>query len=274
MLKDLIVGLGAESSVDTANDFSLSLAKAFNLQIVGTAFAFIPIYPATTPMEAFGVDFIGAQQLENRKAANAAIARFQRAAREIGVDGRTRTLEGPVANVSRQFAEMARCFDIAVVGQAKPDYWESAMIIEATLFEAGRPVVVVPYIHGSPMKLDHITVCWDGSRPAARAIADAMPFLERAQKVDLLTIATGANAGLPGGDMEDHLTRHGVSAAGKRLVAQRGDEANTILNHAADTGTDLIVMGGYGHTRLREFILGGATLGILKSMTAPVLLSH
>jgi nucleotide-binding universal stress UspA family protein len=169
---------------------------------------------------------------------------------------------------------MARCFDIAVVGQAKPDYWESAMIIEATLFEAGRPVVVVPYIHGSPMKLDHITVCWDGSRPAARAIADAMPFLERAQKVDLLTIATGANAGLPGGDMEDHLTRHGVSAAGKRLVAQRGDEANTILNHAADTGTDLIVMGGYGHTRLREFILGGATLGILKSMTAPVLLSH
>jgi nucleotide-binding universal stress UspA family protein len=74
--------------------------------------------------------------------------------------------------------------------------------------------------------------------------------------------------------MEDHLVRHGVHSASKRLSSQRGDEANTILNHASDTGTDLIVMGGYGHTRLREFILGGVTLGILRSMTAPVLLSH
>jgi nucleotide-binding universal stress UspA family protein len=74
--------------------------------------------------------------------------------------------------------------------------------------------------------------------------------------------------------MEGHLARHGVNSASRRLMTDRGEEANAILNHAADTMTDLIVMGGYGHTRLREFILGGVTLGILRSMTAPVLLSH
>jgi nucleotide-binding universal stress UspA family protein len=101
-----------------------------------------------------------------------------------------------------------------------------------------------------------------------------MPFLQRAKKVDLLTIATGGADEFSSADMKDHLARHGVNVASKRLTSKRGDEANAILNHAADTSTDFIVMGGYGHTRLREFILGGVTLGILRSMTAPVLLSH
>jgi nucleotide-binding universal stress UspA family protein len=74
--------------------------------------------------------------------------------------------------------------------------------------------------------------------------------------------------------MEGHLVRHGVNAGAISVVSQNGDEANTILNHAANVGTDLIVMGGYGHNRFREFVLGGVTRELLKSMTAPVLMSH
>ncbi|HEY7457677.1 MAG TPA: universal stress protein [Xanthobacteraceae bacterium] len=274
MLKDVIVGLGPESAVDPAANFAISLAKDFNLQMFGAGFAFVPVYPATTPMEALGADFISAQRAQNKKAANAAIARFQRVANEIGVTAQSRILEAPVADASRQFAELARHFDVAILGQAKPDFWETDLIIEAALFESGRPLIVVPYIYSGPMKLNHITVCWDGGRPAARAVGDAMPFLLRAKKVDLVTIATGATEELSSAEMEGHLARHGVNSASRRLMTDRGEEANAILNHAADTMTDLIVMGGYGHTRLREFILGGVTLGILRSMTAPVLLSH
>jgi nucleotide-binding universal stress UspA family protein len=274
MLKDLIVGLSPDSTVDTASNFAISLSKDFNLEMLGTGFVFVPVYPSTTPMELLGADFIGAHRTENKKGADAAVARFLRAATEMGVAAQSRILQGPVAEVSSQFAQLLRQFDIAVLSQAKPDYWESDVIIEVALFGSGRPIIVVPYIHSGPMKLDHVTVCWDGSRPAARAIADAKPFLERAKNVDLLTITTGTTDGFESQDMEVHLRRHRVQSSSVRLTSQRGDEANAILNHAADTGTDLIVMGGYGHTRLREFILGGVTLGILKSMTAPVLLSH
>lgn len=274
MLKDLIVGLSPDSAVDTASSFAISLSKNFNLEMLGTSFSLVPVYPATTPMELFGADFVSAYRAQNKQAADAATARFLRTATETGVPAQSRMLQAPVAEVSRQFAQLARHFDIAMLGQARPDDWVSDLIIEATLFESGRSLIVVPYIQSSPMKLDHVTACWDSGRPAARAIADAMPFLERARKVDLLTIATSATEELDSKDMEVHLRRHGVNSTSVRLTSQRGDEANTILNHAADTSTDLIVMGGYGHTRLREFVLGGATLGILKSMTAPVLLSH
>lgn len=274
MLKDLIVGLGPDYAADTASSFAISLSKSFDLETLGTSFAFVPVYPSTTPMELFGTDFISAQRRENKKGADAAIARFLRTATEMGVIAEVRMLQAPVAEVSHQFAQLVRHFDIAVLGQAKPDYWESDLIIEAALFGSGRPLIVVPYIYNGPMKLDNITVCWDGGRPAARAIADAMPFLERAKKVDLLTVLTGANDGSESEDMAVHLQRHGVNSESVRLTSWRGNEASTILSHVADTGTDLIVMGGYGHTRLREFILGGVTLGILKSMTAPVLLSH
>ena len=219
MLKDLIVGLSPDSAADATSSFAISLSKSFNLEMLGTSFAFVPVYPATTPMELLGADFISAQRSENKKGADAAVARFLRTATEIGVTAEVRMLQAPVAEVSRQFAQLTRHFDIAVLGQAKPDYWESDVIIEVALFGAGRPLIVVPYIHNGPMKLDHVTVCWDGGRPAARAIADAMPFLERAKNVDLLTITTSATDDFGSEDMEVHLRRHRVHSSSVRLTS-------------------------------------------------------
>ena len=166
---------------------------------------------------------------------------------------------------------------LSVVAQDEPDSMPGRdMVIEAALFQSGRPVVVVPYIQKQGLKLDRVSVCWDGSRNAARAVADAMPILQKAKTVEVVVVigAHGKSRELPGADIAQHLARHNLKVELSELVADDIDVPNTILSHAADVGTDFIVMGGYGHSRWREFVLGGATRAMLSSMTVPVLMSH
>jgi len=175
------------------------------------------------------------------------------------------------------FAQIARRFDLAVVGQAQREGGASDdLVVEGALFESGRPLVVVPYIQRRGLTLERVLACWDGGRTAARAVGDAMPFLERAKAVDIVIVAEERKSGdeVNGANMSEHLARHGVRASVKRIA--KGDLAieDVLLSYAADSGADFMVMGGYGHSRLREFILGGVTRGILASMTVPVLMSH
>ena len=150
------------------------------------------------------------------------------------------------------------------------------MFVEAALFGSGRPVLIVPYIQQAGLKLDRVLVCWDGSRTAARATADALPLLAKAETTEVITVTDGAGDQdeIPGFDIAKHLARHGIKVELKRIVRGDVDVPNIILSHAADTSADLIVMGGYGHSRLREFVLGGATRGLLQSMTVPTFMSH
>jgi len=113
------------------------------------------------------------------------------------------------------------------------------------------------------------------SRSAARAVGDAMPFFKRAKTVEVVVVGDRPKSKeIPGADIAHHLARHGVTVEVKEIVAADVDAANVLLSHAADTSADFMVMGGYGHSRLREFILGGVTRSILNSMTVPVLMSH
>src|SRR5262249_32763384 len=139
---------------------------------------------------------------------------------------------------------------------------------------SGRPVLVVPYIQKGPLKLDRVLVAWDGSRNAARAIADAMPLLAKAKTVEVVIVGKGKSDEIPGADIAQHLARHDLKVELKRIVSPESDIASTLLSHIADTAADFIVMGGYGHSRLREFIYGGVTRSILSSMTVPALMSH
>jgi nucleotide-binding universal stress UspA family protein len=150
------------------------------------------------------------------------------------------------------------------------------LFIESALFGSGRPVVVVPYIQEQGLKLGRVLACWDGSHHAARAIADAMPLLRRGKTIEIVIVANARAPAdeVPGTDIAAHLARHGLAVEVKRLVAEDTDVANAILSHAADSGADFIVMGGYGHSRLREFVLGGVTRAMLAQMTVPVLMAH
>jgi len=276
MIKDILVSLSLDESGDAAGDYAMSVAETFGAHLSGLALAYIPVVPITTPIDGLGVDFIAAEQAKNRKAAAAAVGRFEKSLHAGGLRGEARMLDAGIAEASKEFGELARRFDLSVVGQAKPSDLEGGMIVEGALFGSGRPVIVVPYIQRTGMKLDRVVVCWDGSRAAARATGDAMPFLTRAKKVDVVTIgaAPAKSEEAPGADIAQHLARHGRNVEVQRLVVADIDTTSAILSYVADAGADLIVMGGYGHSRLREFVLGGVTRGILGSMTVPVLMSH
>jgi nucleotide-binding universal stress UspA family protein len=275
MLKDVVVNLSGRAPLDFAADYATSIAATFGAHVTGIAFLYEPVIPDGT-LGGVPVDLIELQREENSKIARDAISRFEAGVKKGGVAAETRQLDATFGGAATLFAQVARRFDISVVGQAQRDQGATdELIIEGALFESGRPVIVVPYIQKSGLTLERVLACWDGGRTAARAIADAMPFLERAKAVDLVIVAEERkNDEITGVRMSEHLTRHGVAVSVKRIA--RGDLSvqDVILSYAADSGADLMVMGGYGHSRLREFILGGVTRGILNSMTVPVLMSH
>jgi nucleotide-binding universal stress UspA family protein len=275
MIKDLVVNLTGGQPQDFAADYAISVASTFGAHIGGVGFIFEPIIPGTV-LGGVPTDLIDLQREENAKSAKAAIARFEQQTKAAGVDAETRILDASVAGAADLFARIARRYDLAVVGQAHPDGGASEeLLIEGALFESGRPIVIVPYIQKSALKLDRVLVCWDGSRPSTRAVADAVPFLERSKAIEIVVV-TGERKSdaLRGTNMSRHLARHGIHVEIKRVNPGTVGVQAAILDYAADSGADFMVMGGYGHSRLREFILGGVTRSILKSMTIPVLMSH
>jgi nucleotide-binding universal stress UspA family protein len=202
---------------------------------------------------------------------------FEEVARRSTFSAEARMVDASVADAPNLFASIARRFDLSVIAQARPDQPAlDRLIVEAALFDSGRPVLIVPYIQRTGLRLERVLVGWDGSRTAARAVADAMPLLVRARATEIVIVAGEAAKSdeIPGADIAHHLARHGVKAEVNRIISVDTDVANTILSHAADVSADFLVMGGYGHSRLREFVLGGATRGILSSMTIPTLMSH
>jgi nucleotide-binding universal stress UspA family protein len=276
MIRDILVNLSYGTSQDGVSNYALSVAKTFGAHIVGTAFA----YPVMASGVGLGLpaNFIRAQQAGAQERAESVAVAFDEETRRAGVSAETRRIEAGIGDVPTQFAHIARRFDLSIIGQFERDrgHPTTNIVIEAALFESGRPVLIVPFIQKDRLKLDHIMVCWDGSRAAARAVGDAMPFLTRSGKASIVVadIQSAKSADLPGADIATHLTRHGVNVTLERIPVGKIDVSNAILSYAADTYPDLIVMGGYGHSRLREFILGGTTRGMLASMTKPTLMSH
>jgi len=276
MIKDLVVNLTLSADRDPAAQFAVSIAATFGAHIAAIAFAYDPVVMPTV-MNGLSVAWVDTQRIENRAAAQEAVDRFEAAAKREGLSAQHRIIEASLGKAANLFGRITRRFDLAVVGQMDPERTlPDDLLIEAALFESGRPVVVVPYIQKEGLKLDRVLVCWDGSRSAARAVADSLPFLKRGKLIEIVVVASrsGKVDELPGADLGEHLARHNLDVEVKRLVAADIDVSNVVLSYAADCAADFIVMGGYGHSRLREFVLGGATRGILESMTVPVLMAH
>jgi nucleotide-binding universal stress UspA family protein len=275
MIKDIVVNLGLGQR-DPAGDFAVSVAEAFQAHVLGVAFAYEPVIPGSV-MGGIPPQFIEAQRTESEKNARTATARFEQAAKRAGVSAETRTISTSISGAADHLGRLGRRFDLVVVGQPERDKgMPDEVVDEGVLFESGRPVIFVPYIQKTGLKLDRVMVCWDGSRAATRAVADAMPLLHKAKQVEIVMVASkkGKDDEIPGADLGQHLARHGLKVDVKRITSPDIDVTSTILSYAADSSADMIVMGGYGHSRLREFVLGGATRGLLESMTVPVLMSH
>ena len=275
MIKDIVVNLNVGATASPASDFAISVAAAFNAHLTGITFLHNPVVPVSS-VGHVPAEVVVAQQ-DYQAAIRAVRERFAAASARAGVTANPLTLSASLVGVGEQFGQIARRFDLAIVGQAEPETDAvDRIVVEAVLFDSGRPVICVPYIQKAPLKLDRVMVCWDGGRAAARAIGDAMPLLQRAGRVEVVIVTNerGKQDQIEGADIGTHLARHELNVEVKRIPLGDIDVAAMLLSHAADEGVDFIVMGGYGHSRLREFLLGGVTRSILRSMTAPVLMSH
>ena len=167
----------------------------------------------------------------------------------------------------------ARYHDISLIG-LETDNPTSRTTAESVVFGSGRPVVLLPESFDAGA-FDHVAVAWDGSRAAARAVADARPFLARAGRVSVLTVVDEKKLVTGDGErLAASLRRSGLEAEAVALHGKGAAVAATLQQGARERGAGLLVMGGYGHSRVRDFVMGGATEGVLKALSLPVLLSH
>lgn len=277
MVKDIVVNVPIHAKNDAVTRFVTSLAGQYGAQLTGVVFQYLPVAPPDV-LSLMDAHFIDEQQAQGKKLADSAVERLRFEIKREQVPWTARVLEASADEAPRKFAEIARTFDLAVVGQADPDNPSvDDLIAEATLFESGRPILLVPYIQAAPFRTDRVAICWDGSRPAARAVADALPLIKSTSELHLVSVHGEGKSPkeVSNVDMASHLARHGFQVNLHNLtLAPDTGITSTILNFVADKGIEFLVMGGFGHSRLREFVLGGATRGILQSMTVPTLMSH
>jgi nucleotide-binding universal stress UspA family protein len=280
--KDLLVHLDASPSGDHRLDYALQLASRdeahltglYTLDLVPTLSELARAYPGRVEhYETFA-------KLRNAEVdkAKAVEARFRDGLRRQGLQGEWRFVEGLPAETA---ALHARYVDLAIVGQVDPGQpvaSNESRIPEELLFTSGRPALLLPYAGKFETIGHHVLVAWKPTAETARALAGALPLLERAAKVTLLTVnpeqGFDAEPGVPGADIALHLARHGICAEAMTTIADDISIGDVLLNHVSDCGADLLVMGGYGHTRAREMVFGGVTRHILKQMTVPVLMAH
>lgn len=204
---------------------------------------------------------------------------FAAATKGKAISTEWRSANGPVDEVLALHACYA---DLTVVGQHEPEAPErlpvSSRLPEQVALATGRGVLVVPFIGVRQPVGRNIMLCWNASREAARAAAEALPLLKEASTVIILvvepTVSSSGHGPEPGADVATWLSRHGVKVTVQRDVAPDENVGGVILSRAMDHGSDLVVMGIYGHSRLREVILGGASRTLLSGMTVPVLMAH
>jgi enamine deaminase RidA (YjgF/YER057c/UK114 family) len=188
MIKDIVVNLSISEKASPACDYAVSVAATFDAHLAGIAFLYDPIVPVSGAGY-IPADVIEAQERDNEQATRAALDHFNAACSRAGVSAEPLTLSASFGGVGEQFSRIARRFDLSIVGQSEPETSAVEEIVaESALFESGRPVIIVPYIQKTPLKLDNVMVCWDGSRAAARAIADSMPLLAKAGRVEVVIV--------------------------------------------------------------------------------------
>ena len=213
MIKDIIVNLEHKIARDPARDFAITIAETFDAHVAGIAFAYAPHFPGYVMLE-IPSDIVAQMIAESEKAALAAIEHFEAAARRSLLSAEHRLFKSIGSLAPLILSTLARRFDLGVLMQSEPNGVDNDDMIETSLFQSGRPIMVVPYIQKDGLKLDHVVCCWDGSRAAARAINDGLPLLVKATTVDLLIVLNEKTDNPPnvirGAEMAKHLARHDV----------------------------------------------------------------
>lgn len=285
-IKDILLHLGSGAPAQAASAFALSLAQQTGAHVTAASVVINVPAPAPDPAGlAASWDFTDFEAFSKiaelrRSAAEKAFARFAASA-PADVTTESVVIESYQERARDDFARLARHFDLLVIarnddgaGKDLAAGEQSRVLLSSALFGSGRPVFVIPPEHNGVARLGRALVCWDAGMQAARAVAAATPLLALAKSVEVICVAEdGEAAELRGFNITRHFARHGVSASLWEIVSPQ-NTASALLDHARASGADFLVMGGYGHWRISELILGGTTRTILDSTPLPVFMAH
>jgi len=276
-IHSVLIGLTEEGDAEER-----STALAYGLSLARTAGAHVTVQAASlklTVTHAFISTFAeGLVAAENRRLdalAHSVAETSHRAAAASGVACTTQAPHLGYTALVKSFTSLARTHDLTVLDSEPISLAVDRGLIEAVLTDSGRPLIIVP--QGCEVFAgERIIVAWDGSAKAARALNDALPFLRAASQVEVVSVTGEKDLTntVPGAEIAPHLARHGVKVNVLSLPVQDGDVAETLRNHARLTRADMIVMGAYVHSRLRQMMLGGTTQSLLKDCPVPLFMSY
>jgi nucleotide-binding universal stress UspA family protein len=275
--KTILLHVNDERRVASLVTAAAQIAEKFESHVIGLyVLPPVPTYGAT----AMGAGLIKSGLDAFRKEADRVKAAFEEAAKAHPIVAEWRVAEDRQRGVAETVMDHGRAADLIIAGQRDPEFDFSALldVPERLAIESGRPLLVVPRIGIQSALGSRITVAWNGRREAARATFDALPLLKTAKNVRIVWVNPQADqqraADLPTAEIAATLARHGVNCEAATTAAPDIGVGDAILSGLCDDGTDLLVMGAYGHSRFREMVFGGATQHIMRHMTIPVLLSH
>ena len=259
--------------------FAIQLANALDCHLVGIAPTGSLGLPVSTGRAASIAEYAALAWDDLRRRAEQAAQLFREACQSAGVKSFEASIDE--SDTAQSLVRAAQCNDLSVLTQANPssgDHASTQAMVEQVVLNSARPTLILPYAGQFEGRITRAMVAWDDSREAARAIADALTLLRQAQHVQVLSWEENESAAREAlhrrlGELQQWLARHGI-AADVQIETTDIDIADAMLSRAADLGADLIVMGAYGHARWAERMLGGATRGLLRSMTVPVLMSR
>jgi len=266
-------GTAADEARLTAAD---DIAELFQSRIIGL---FLNVLPLLAPAEENGLSAVQSVNLIDlaREAGDKMEIKLTQRLARLQKPVELRRFDGFVDTIADIAAREARTADAFVTLRPNGASPEPERMVESVLFGSGRHLVLVPHRRSAKVALDHILLAWNGSRESARAMAEAMPYLRKAQAVTVIVVddepPVEQNA-LEGVSAVDHLKQHDVSAVLHHARARKGDVGATLMTEAKQRKANLIVMGGYGHSRLREWLLGGATYELLHGAHVPLLIAH
>ena len=268
---DILALLHGETDAHPAAAYAVSLAEALGAHLTVAGLTRDParqFYLAQAQAQVLAAAVDAA-----RGAAGAFANKIAKAAAERGVPATPLTREIQIGEGWIEIAQFARLFDIAVLARpAGEEASRDEALLETVLMQAGRAVIAVPPTYAGPVSFARPVVAWDGSRSAVRALAEAMPILRHAGEARVVTVEVrnGTTPDVP--DIAPHIERHGIACTREQAPLSKS-VANTLLAYTRAAGGDLLVMGAYGHSRLRELVLGGTTRDILMLADLPILLA-
>lgn len=276
-IKTILAHLNDKRRVEALLEPTIQLAIQFDAHLIGLhTYAAVPAPPIKVPY-ASGV--VGAITAAERAQSEAIAETFARMTNKRPFTAEWQLLKVPHVDLASVVIERGRTVDLIVAGQTDPD-WDLSPLLdfpEHLALESGRPVLVVPHAGRFTNVVRNVVIAWKSARESARAVFDALPLLTRAANVHILQIVP-KDQPQPGLGVDSSLAtslgRHGIKPTVHSLVVPEISVGDAILSRVADLDGDLLVMGAYGHSRMREVIFGGVTRHIARHMTVPTLFSH